>query len=64
MNADVSNQPKQPCSCELCQPNWHLGRSGNDFEAQPVEESRQAALEDLHVEHMAKVMAAQCMVSN
>lgn len=25
MNAE--NQ--QPCNCELCQPNWHLGRDGD-----------------------------------
>lgn len=58
MKADVNNQ--QPCNCELCQPNWHLGRD-EDFEAQPAEApARQVTLED----HMAKVMANQLAAAN
>lgn len=46
--------------CELCQPNWHLGRDEN-FEAQPAEATRQATLEDTH---MAKVLAQQFAPAN
>jgi hypothetical protein len=41
MDADVNNQ----CQCELCQPNWYLGRD-DLFEVQPVREA-QAALEEV-----------------
>lgn len=58
-NADVDNQ-QPPCMCELCQPNWHLGRDEN-FEAQPTEATRQATLEDTH---MAKVLAQQFAAAN
>ena len=60
MNAETNNQ--QPCNCELCQPNWHLGRSDEDFETQPtVAPARRVTLED---EHMAKVMATQLAAAN
>lgn len=42
MDADVNNQ----CQCELCQPNWYLGRD-DSFEVQPAREA-QAALEEVH----------------
>lgn len=59
MDADVNTT--QPCQCELCQPNWFLGRDDN-FEAQPVEvQPRQATLEEVH---MAKVLASQRLVLN
>ena len=39
----------QPCQCELCKPNWHLGDNG-EFEVQ--------APADLAQEHAAKVERA------
>lgn len=54
MDADLNN--KQPCQCELCHPNWNLGRSEDEFEAQPAEAPvRRVTLED----HLAKVLANQ-----
>lgn len=35
MNAVVNNQP---CQCELCQPNWYMGRADDSFEPQPAPE--------------------------
>lgn len=46
MDADVNNQP---CQCELCQPNWYMGRSDEYFEPQPAEQTaRQVTLEETH----------------
>lgn len=46
MDADLKN--KQPCQCELCHPNWYLGRESDEFEPQPVAEKQEVALEELH----------------
>lgn len=37
----------QPCTCELCQPNWYLGRDGFFVEHQPVIVPADA-LEEVH----------------
>lgn len=47
MDADVNNT--QPCQCELCQPNWFLGRDGEDFAPQPLAERQEATLEEAHL---------------
>lgn len=52
MSADVNTQP---CQCELCQPNWYLGRDDDHFEPQPVEQiARQTALEQDHARKVAR----------
>jgi len=62
MNADVNNQ--QPCTCELCQPNWHLGRGDHDFDAQPAEaKARQVTLEEVHARKMASNQFANVMAN-
>jgi len=46
MNAE--NQ--QPCTCELCQPNWFLGRDDAILTPQPaVQPARQVTLEEAHL---------------
>lgn len=57
MDGDVNTQP---CQCELCQPNWHMGRDDDFFEPQPVEQkARQVALEETHARKVAKAVALQ-----
>lgn len=55
MNAEANNQP---CQCEMCQPNWHMGRDDEFFESQPAERAaRQTALEDDHSRKLARALA-------
>ena len=46
--------PNRGCNCELCNPNWYLGRDG-DFVPQPAEQkARQAAEDEAWLRHKAK----------
>lgn len=43
---------EQPCQCELCQPNWYMGRDDADFfTPQPAEQNA------LKEEHARKIYA-------
>jgi len=48
-----ANTEKQPCQCELCQPNWHMGHDGDSFVPQPVAEVRQVLLEESYARRRA-----------
>jgi hypothetical protein len=55
MDAAVNNQP---CNCELCQPNWHLGRDG-EFERAPetVEKNSTAFTPEHLLAHFRRIEA-------
>ena len=51
VNANVTNQP---CTCELCQPNWQLGVDGDFFQVPPAAPTQQVELEARHWRKLAQ----------